>query len=104
MSLQIETLETLTDLEDVLGQTFKWSGLTLPCFASGVRKTSRIGSGGFALESDLTLIARQNLFTLTSPQAGETLDFDNLAYQILAVTAVHDIYLRLECDDPNRGA
>jgi len=89
---------------------FIWNGVTRACSAGSAHRSKRNEPGGFALEADLVIIARAELFTpedLAILKAGtkNTLTHDGRQWRITAaITPSGDPFVKLLCNDPAQSA
>ena len=111
-------MNTITDaLRDAMlereaeqGARMTWGGMTFHC-AGGAQFTQQmLGPGGFALDNDVTIAVRRELFPDAIPAKGQRVSYyatesaDAAGLKIDNVTDVLGVILILACNHINKGA
>lgn len=92
-------------LEETFGQTITWNGTSYPCHVSSARRGSKLEEGGFAIESDLSVTIRTNLFSSSRPQQKHTFTYNSNTYRVDDVmTPAGDSFLVLKASHNAAGA
>ncbi len=101
---------SLAQLETLQPATINWNGADYPCQAGSAHRRKRNSPGGFALDADLVLYVRAELFAaedLAILKAGtkNVLAYDGRNWRILeAVTPFGSPFVKLMCEDPSQGS
>jgi len=90
-------------------ETFNWNGGEYPCVRGSVTRGKTLGSAGFALDADLVLFVRAELFPDPNthddrPEPKELISFDDTSYLIddVVTPAAGEPFLKLICQNPNK--
>ena len=103
--MALDLTDDLIALEETFGQTIAWNGLDYPCHVSSSRRGSKLEEGGFAIESDLSVTIRTNLFPNTRPQKKHTFTYNSTRYRIDDVTTpAGGSFLRFTASHDSKGA
>jgi len=99
--------EALEQIEAELNLTFTWSGGSYPCIYGDRTESKELGYGGFALDSDVTVVVRKDAFSSGNgpfPQPKDDITLDSRSLNIQSVDYAPDgSSLVLACNDPTRG-
>ena len=96
--------EAMGQLEADIGATITWNGTVYPCQIGARRESKDLGDGGFALDAQLEIVVRQELFTAGFPTAKQTVTLDSRVLRIVDVLHAPDAScLVLSCEDNTRG-
>jgi hypothetical protein len=91
-----------TDLQaihaDLGSPVMIWQDEEYECIPSSTGKALSLEEGGFAIESDLVLTVRKELFADVYPKSSQDITYRSVSYRINAVrTDVTDTFIRLFC-------
>jgi hypothetical protein len=97
--------KSLIKINEQLGEpVFIWQSEEYPCIPSSTGKALTLEDGGFAVEADLVLTVRTELFETNYPSAQQKVTYKDIVYRIITVRKdVSDTFLRLFCENPSRG-
>lgn len=90
-------------------ETFNWNGGDYPCVRGSVTRGKTLGSAGFALDADLVLFVRAELFPDPNthddrPESKESVTYAGIRYLIedVVTPAAGEPFLKLICQNPNK--
>lgn len=87
-----------------LSKTFNWSGGSYLCAIGERLDQKELGSGGFATQSDQTLVCSKAQFGSSLPQEKDQVTLDGMAYRIETVTHSPDNdFVVINLQDSSRG-
>jgi len=98
--------EAIKQIEAELGATCRWNTTTLPCIISERGESKDLGYGGFATETDVSVVIRKALFGASGPFPApkDLVILPDRTLNVQTVTHAPDgSVVVLACNDPTRG-
>jgi hypothetical protein len=100
--------DALAELEDpdLVSTSFTWNGASYPCFASKASQGAILKQFGYETVDNVTILVRGAVFPEGSiPHRGHRITLEGDEHLIDSVQpGPSNVFLRLMCVSPNRGA